>query len=347
MNSFSNTIYIISIFCISLVLASTLRTSKRIEKCSKTICPLVKATICVKVKDQNTPRRYVMMSKCELKLLKCYGDVTTTVVPGKYCNALRQGDLSPGKKEDPVNDSSSSKDSVNDSDPKDRVDQEDPVNDSDPKDPVDQKDPVNDYDPKERVDQEDPVNDSDPKDRVDQEDPVNDSGPKDRVDQEDPVNDSGPKDRVDQEDPVNDSSPKDRVNQEDPVNDSGLKDRVDQEENAHEPVNDEVPQVEGDNDGEKGNDQSGANCPQKCLNRRVMVCARCPHGIYRTFMSSCFMRMYQCQHPNEKLELVSRRACTGSAPYMGEMPKPSGEKAEPFDDDPVLNHIYHRLSVQD
>ncbi|XP_063533607.1 uncharacterized protein LOC134743903 isoform X2 [Cydia strobilella] len=292
MKSFSNTIYFFSIFCISVILATNLRTLKRIEKCSQIRCPLIKATICVKVKDQNTPRRYVMMSKCELKLIKCHGDVNTTVVPGKYCNALRQRDISPEKEEDPVNDSSPSK-------------------------------ILQEYSP---VDQEDPVNASGPRDRVDQEDPVNDSSPPEIQQEKNPIDD---------EDPGKDSDTSGILKEED---------HVVQEEVAD---NDEVPQVEGDNDSEKGNDQSGANCPQKCLNRRVMVCARCPHGIYRTFMSSCFMRMYQCQHPNEKLELVSRHACTGSAPYMGEMPKPFGEKVEPFDDDPVLNHIYHRLSVQD
>ncbi|XP_061712756.1 uncharacterized protein LOC133521707 [Cydia pomonella] len=300
MKSFLKTIYLFSIFCMSLVLASNLRTSKQIEKCSKTVCPLVKATICVKVKDHNTPRRYVMMSKCELKLIKCYGDVNTTVVPGKYCNALRQGDISPGKEEDPVNDSSPSEILQGDS-------------------PVDQEDPVNDSGPPEILQKQD------------------------RLDQEDSVNDSSP---VDQEEPGMDS---------DTPGTSKEEDHVGQEEVAHEPDNDEVPQVEGDNDSDKeklqseerlGDDQSGANCPQKCLNRRVMVCARCPHGIYRTFISSCFMRMYQCQHPNEKLELVSRHACTGSAPYMGEMPKPVGESAEPLDVDPVLNHIYHRLGVE-
>ncbi|XP_063619073.1 uncharacterized protein LOC134791883 [Cydia splendana] len=324
MNSFANTIYFLSIFCISLILANNLRHLKRMEKCSKIVCPLVKATICVKVKDQNTPRRHVMMSKCELKLIKCHGDVNTTVVPGKYCNALRQGNILPGKEEDPVNDSSP------------KILQGDS--------PVVQEDPVNDSAPRDRVDQEDPVNDSDPKDRVDQEDPVNDSGPKDGVDQEDPVNDSSPSKIQQEENPVDDEDPgKDS----DTSGISKEEDHVGQQEVANESDNDDVPRVEGDNDGEKRNDQSGADCPQKCQNRRVMVCARCPHGIYRTFMSSCFMRMYQCQHPNEKLELVSRHACTGSAPYMGEMPKSIGENVEPYDEDPVLNHIYHRLSVQD
>ncbi|XP_047995633.1 uncharacterized protein LOC125233615 [Leguminivora glycinivorella] len=316
MNSFSNIIYFFSIFCVSLVLASSLREAKRISKCSKTICPLVKATICVKVKEQNNPRRYVLMSKCELKVVKCYGDVKTTVVPAKFCNAaLRQGDDLPIGGGGVINVSDDADASV----PLEVIglDKDEAVDDSSP--------------PKqgEGLEQEDPVNDSSPLKKEDQEDPVNDSSP--------PKEEGG----LDQEEPVKDSD--------DPA---PVKD-----EDANVSDNHEVLQVEGDkdNDEEKQGaddlhlekvDQPEVACPENCPARGVMVCARCPHGIHRTFMSSCFMRMYQCQHPNEKLELVSRHACTGSAPYMGEMPKPVGEP-DVVDKDPILNHIFYRKSISD
>ncbi|XP_061720798.1 uncharacterized protein LOC133527693 isoform X2 [Cydia pomonella] len=59
-----------------------------------------------------------------------------------------------------------------------------------------------------------------------------------------------------------------------------------------------------------------ALCPNKCPTSSDMVCARCNHHIYRSFLSGCHMRMYQCRHPEERLELVSRHSCYGSAPYM-------------------------------
>ncbi|XP_063626860.1 cartilage oligomeric matrix protein-like [Cydia splendana] len=57
-------------------------------------------------------------------------------------------------------------------------------------------------------------------------------------------------------------------------------------------------------------------CPVECPKTSEMVCARCNHGIYRSFLSECHIRMYQCRHPADRLELVSRHSCYGSAPYI-------------------------------
>ncbi|XP_047997223.1 uncharacterized protein LOC125234849 [Leguminivora glycinivorella] len=57
-------------------------------------------------------------------------------------------------------------------------------------------------------------------------------------------------------------------------------------------------------------------CPLTCPPSEDMVCIRFHDGVYRTFMSDCYMRMYQCHYPDQKMELVKRHACYGSAPYM-------------------------------
>ncbi|XP_063386170.1 uncharacterized protein LOC134672200 [Cydia fagiglandana] len=57
-------------------------------------------------------------------------------------------------------------------------------------------------------------------------------------------------------------------------------------------------------------------CPDECPKTSGMVCARCDHGVYRSFLSDCHVRMYQCRHPADRLELVSRHSCYGSAPYI-------------------------------
>ncbi|KAH9635916.1 hypothetical protein HF086_002476 [Spodoptera exigua] len=71
-----------------------------------------------------------------------------------------------------------------------------------------------------------------------------------------------------------------------------------------------------------------------------MVCARCQHGVYRSFISVCHMRMFDCNHDDEELELVSRNSCLLSAPYLSEDDmKPQGKVVEANDDDKILRYI--------
>ncbi|XP_045782900.1 uncharacterized protein DDB_G0290685-like [Maniola jurtina] len=81
------------------------------------------------------------------------------------------------------------------------------------------------------------------------------------------------------------------------------------------------------------------NCPKECPARQVMVCARCQHNIHRTFLSICHLRMFNCQHPNEKLELVSRQPCVQSAPFLTGFPTAKAKISAPGDQDTVLKFI--------
>ncbi|KAF9417220.1 hypothetical protein HW555_005622, partial [Spodoptera exigua] len=70
-----------------------------------------------------------------------------------------------------------------------------------------------------------------------------------------------------------------------------------------------------------------AVCPTVCPSRNVMVCARCQHGVYRSFISVCHMRMFDCNHEDE-------------APYLSEDDmKPQGKVVEANDDDKILRYI--------
>ncbi|CAH2064545.1 unnamed protein product, partial [Iphiclides podalirius] len=89
-------------------------------------------------------------------------------------------------------------------------------------------------------------------------------------------------------------------------------------------------------------DEYKSDCPTVCPARDVMLCARCKEGVYRTFMSSCHMRMFNCKHPEEKLELVSRKPCMLSAPFLNEMPQARGRVGERRDADPVLHYLMCR-----
>ncbi|CAG9790434.1 unnamed protein product [Diatraea saccharalis] len=74
-----------------------------------------------------------------------------------------------------------------------------------------------------------------------------------------------------------------------------------------------------------------------------MVCGKCQHGIYRTFMSPCHMRMFQCNNNDEKLELMSRYPCVLSAPYS----HPVNEQvSEPNDVDDIQRFIYCREAYE-
>ncbi|XP_013141753.1 PREDICTED: uncharacterized protein LOC106105843 [Papilio polytes] len=85
-------------------------------------------------------------------------------------------------------------------------------------------------------------------------------------------------------------------------------------------------------------DIENGDCPTECPARDVMVCARCRAGVYRTFLSVCHLRQFSCNHPEKKLELVARRPCVLSAPFLAGM-KTKGRQKDPNDEDVVLKYI--------
>ncbi|XP_046975990.1 uncharacterized protein DDB_G0290685-like [Vanessa cardui] len=89
-------------------------------------------------------------------------------------------------------------------------------------------------------------------------------------------------------------------------------------------------------------DQNEKDCPSVCAARDVMVCAKCQHNIYRTFMSPCHLRLFNCKYPDEKLQLVSRQPCMQSAPFLTDLPGAQGRISEPGDQDSVLKFIHCR-----
>ncbi|KAL0808980.1 hypothetical protein ABMA28_012637 [Loxostege sticticalis] len=106
------------------------------------------------------------------------------------------------------------------------------------------------------------------------------------------------------------------------------------------------PAAPPEKDTEKKKKQQG-DCPTSCPARAVMVCGRCEHGVYKTFLSVCHMRMFVCNHDYEdKMELVSRFPCVLSAPYIsdekGMNMTPTGKEYDPHALDPVLKFIEAR-----
>ncbi|XP_050677071.1 uncharacterized protein LOC126973791 [Leptidea sinapis] len=97
--------------------------------------------------------------------------------------------------------------------------------------------------------------------------------------------------------------------------------------------------------------QYNGDCPSVCPSRDMMLCVRCNHGVFRTFMSTCHVKMFRCQHPEEKLSLVSRQPCILSAPFLPESSETQGRVVEPGDEDVVLRYIrckkYGRLEGGD
>ncbi|XP_047543111.1 uncharacterized protein DDB_G0290685-like [Vanessa atalanta] len=89
-------------------------------------------------------------------------------------------------------------------------------------------------------------------------------------------------------------------------------------------------------------DQNEKDCPSACAARDVMVCAKCQHNIYRTFMSTCHLRLFNCKYPDESLELISRQPCMQSAPFLTDLPGAQGRISEPGDQDNVLKFIHCR-----
>ncbi|XP_050360211.1 glutamate-rich protein 1-like isoform X2 [Nymphalis io] len=88
--------------------------------------------------------------------------------------------------------------------------------------------------------------------------------------------------------------------------------------------------------------QNEKDCPSVCAARAVMVCAKCQHNIYRTFMSPCHIRLFNCKYPDDSLELISRKPCMLSAPFLTNLPEVRGRISEPGDQDPVLKFIHCR-----
>ncbi|XP_045489250.1 putative histone-lysine N-methyltransferase 1 [Pieris rapae] len=86
-------------------------------------------------------------------------------------------------------------------------------------------------------------------------------------------------------------------------------------------------------------EEDNKDCPSTCSLRDMMICARCNHGVYRTFMSVCHLRAFLCAHTHEKLSLVSRQPCIQSAPFLSDLPPSSGRVHEPSDNDRVLQFI--------
>ncbi|XP_047522741.1 suppressor of Mek1-like isoform X1 [Pieris napi] len=86
-------------------------------------------------------------------------------------------------------------------------------------------------------------------------------------------------------------------------------------------------------------EEDNKDCPSTCSLRDMMVCARCNHGVYRTFMSVCHLRAFLCAHTDEKLSLVSRQPCIQSAPFLSDLPPSNGRVHEPGDDDRVLQFL--------
>lgn len=90
--------------------------------------------------------------------------------------------------------------------------------------------------------------------------------------------------------------------------------------------------------------QYGNDCPSVCPVREMMVCAECGHKIYKTFLSPCHLRQFNCKYPNEKLKLVKREPCMQSAPFLANLNEPKGKVSEPTDEDRVLKFINCRDS---
>ncbi|XP_045456199.1 uncharacterized protein LOC123666033 [Melitaea cinxia] len=86
-------------------------------------------------------------------------------------------------------------------------------------------------------------------------------------------------------------------------------------------------------------DQYGNDCPSVCPVREMMVCAECGHKIYKTFLSPCHLRQFNCKYPDEKLKLVKREPCMQSAPFLANLNEAKGRVSEPTDEDRVLKFI--------
>ncbi|XP_013178839.1 PREDICTED: uncharacterized protein DDB_G0290685-like [Papilio xuthus] len=103
-------------------------------------------------------------------------------------------------------------------------------------------------------------------------------------------------------------------------------------------VKEEKPNTDSSDSDLNTDETQNSDCPTECPAREVMVCARCKAGVYRTFLSVCHLRLFSCNHPEEKLELVSRRPCILSAPFLTGM-KTKGKQKDPNDEDIILKFI--------
>ncbi|KAL4705096.1 hypothetical protein ACJJTC_002744 [Scirpophaga incertulas] len=85
-----------------------------------------------------------------------------------------------------------------------------------------------------------------------------------------------------------------------------------------------------------------AVCKKDCPPSSVMVCARCVHGVYRTFLSVCHVEQYACNFKGEMMEMVSQHPCVLSAPYFIGVDKIEPNEHKGQDNDKILQFIYCR-----
>ncbi|XP_053622487.1 uncharacterized protein LOC128682040 isoform X2 [Plodia interpunctella] len=88
-----------------------------------------------------------------------------------------------------------------------------------------------------------------------------------------------------------------------------------------------------------------SDCPKECPARVRLVCGQCDHGVYKTFLSTCHLRMFNCAQHIEKMQLITRNACLSSSPLLTGEPgedlhlEPDGRVYDRDDADPVLAFI--------
>ncbi|XP_041983898.1 uncharacterized protein LOC121736635 [Aricia agestis] len=59
-------------------------------------------------------------------------------------------------------------------------------------------------------------------------------------------------------------------------------------------------------------------CPSSCPAADSMVCGRCGHERYHTYLSACHLRMHSCKYPHHGVQLVGRYPCGQYGPINTE-----------------------------
>ncbi|CAH0730942.1 unnamed protein product, partial [Brenthis ino] len=342
---------------IYLIINTTLTSSKTIYKvdgkrstsdpklsCKNIKCPPMEDPVCVKVTkiDKQKHEKFILaINKCNMQFMKCHpvGKVDDKD-KNIYDDVEKQPrDIAKANLNDKVEqDLSDANDDLGEED-----DKEEPADDNDELGDVNNKEepPSNKYDDlgEEGNKEMNPVVDIDRSDDENNEENL----PSDN-DNEDSAGDNndnlGYESNQEDVPSVKIEEPDDEYNGEDakeddtPLNLHGYEDEedtnvvpVDYDQNTNDNVN---------------SDEYKKNCSTDCPAREVMVCAKCQHNIYRSFLSSCHLRAFSCKHPDEKLELVNRNPCIQSAPYLTDLPSPKGRVSEPSDRDTVLQYIHCR-----
>ncbi|CAB3252191.1 unnamed protein product [Arctia plantaginis] len=86
--------------------------------------------------------------------------------------------------------------------------------------------------------------------------------------------------------------------------------------------------------------ENNEKCPDSCPAHTQMICAKCLHGVYKTFLSTCHLRQYCCKNEEETLEVVSRYPCILSAPFIDDPGvKSPGRVDTQHNNDIVLDYI--------